>query len=90
MSSGASRVWRFSDDDTIEAAFGSAQSVTDTGGTTDAAETSAVTIGGTPTGGDYVIFQVFRDADNGSDTLAVNAKLLGVGLFYTINAATDA
>lgn len=82
-----------SDDDPVDAAFGTAVTVTD--GVTAAndlmitAETGAVTIGGTPAEGDLVVFQVYRDADNGSDTVAADAKLLSLKLFITTNAADD-
>ncbi|MEQ1868223.1 MAG: hypothetical protein ABL996_26700, partial [Micropepsaceae bacterium] len=82
-----------SDDDALDTAFGTAQTIVDTGGTTNdlyrSAETAAVTIGGTPAEGDVVIFQVYRDATNGSDTMAIDARLHGVALFYTTNANTD-
>ena len=92
-------VWSFqgvaiSNDDAIDAAFGTAQTVTDS--TTAAndvmatAATSAVTIAGTPAAGDLVIFQVYRDAANGSDTLAADAKLLAVRLYITTDAGSDA
>jgi hypothetical protein len=83
-----------SDDDVADTAFGTAVTVTD--GVTAAndimksAETTAVTIGGTPAEGDMVVFQVYRDAANGSDTCTVDAKLIGVELFITTNAANDA
>jgi hypothetical protein len=82
-----------SDDDAIDVAFGTAQTVTDTGGTTNdlyrSNETAAVTTAGTPAENDVVVFQVYRDATNGSDTLAIDARLHGVALFYTTNANTD-
>jgi hypothetical protein len=82
-----------SDDDALDAAFGTAQTVTDTGGTTNdlyrSTESAAVTIGGTPAENDVVVFQVYRDAASGSDTLAIDARLHGVALFYTTNANTD-
>lgn len=83
-----------SDDDTIAVNFGTAQSVTDTGGTTNdlyiTSETSAITVGGSPAAGDTVFFRVSRDATNGSDTLAIDARLMGVDVFVTTNADTDA
>lgn len=83
-----------SDDDTIAVNFGTAQSVTDTGGTTNdlyiSAETSAITVGGSPAKGDTVFFRVYRDATNGSDTLAIDARLHGVDVFVTTDADTDA
>jgi len=79
-----------SDDDVLDAAFGAAQTVTDTvTATTDlmqSAFTSAVSIGGSPAEGDTVIFQVYRAAG----TLATDAKLVGIRLNFTTNAATDA
>lgn len=82
-----------SDDDTLEVAFGTAQTVTDTGGTTDdlyqTAATSAVTIAGTPQAGDYVIFQVYRKAADAADTMAIDARLHGVTIFYVTDANTD-
>lgn len=84
----------FSDTDALDAAFGTAVTVTDTGGTADTAyhssETGAVTIGGTPAAGDLVLFQVYRDYDHASDTLDKDARLHGVALFYTVDAHNDA
>lgn len=83
-----------SDDDALDAAFGTAQTVTDSvtaaGDLMQSAATSAITIAGTPAAGDLVVFQAYRDADNGSDTLAGDARLHGVTLFYTIDTMTDA
>ena len=83
-----------SDGNALDTAFGTAVLVTDTGGTTntvyDSPESSAVTIGNTPAENDYVVFQVARVPANGSDTMAVDARLLGVRLFYTTNAGNDA
>lgn len=82
------------DDDPLDAAFGTAVTVTD-GASAAAedllitAESGAVTIAGTPAEGDLVAFQIFRDADNGSDTMSGDAKLLGLMLFITTNAADD-
>ncbi len=82
-----------SDDDAADAAFGTAAEVTDTGGTTNdlyrTSETSAITIAGSPAVGDNIIFQVYRKPADAGDTLAIDAGLLGVELFYTANAATD-
>lgn len=91
-------VWGFqgvsiSNDAVLDAAFGSAQTVTDgVTATTDlmqSAFTGAVTIGGSPAAEDLVVFQVYRDASSGSDTLASDAVLLAVRLNFTINAADD-
>lgn len=83
----------FSDDDALAANFGTAQTSTDTGGTTldhyVGPESSAITIAGTPAAGDTVFFRVFRDPTAGSDTMAVDADLIGIRLYYTTAAETD-
>lgn len=90
----ALQAFAFSDDDAADQAFGTEQVVTDTGGTTNdiyiTAESSAITVGGTPAEGDWVVFQVKRVPSNGSDTMAIDARLHGISLFYTTNANTDA
>lgn len=83
-----------SNDDVLDSAFGTAQEVTDgvtaAGDLMQSAETSAITIGGTPAEADWVVFQVYRNAASGSDTLAVDARLHGVALIYTTDTANDA
>jgi hypothetical protein len=82
-----------SDDDVIDAAFGTAQTVIDAvTAITDlmqSAFTAAMTVAGTPADNDLVCFQVYRDAGNGSDTLAADAKLIGIRLNITLSAADD-
>ena len=82
-----------SDDDAGDVAFGTAQTSTDTGGTTNdiyfGPESSAITIAGTPATGDSVQFQINRTVADGSDTMAIDARLHGIRLFFTTNAATD-
>lgn len=82
-----------SDDDTVDAAYGTAQTVTDTGGTTSdlyiTSATSAITLAGSPAEGDMVAFRVYRKAADASDTMTVDARLHGVRLFFTTNAGTD-
>lgn len=84
----------FGDNDVLDTAVGTAQSVTDgsngAGDLNISSATSAITIGGSPAAGDLVVFQVTRDADNGSDTLDGDAKLIAVKVNITINAPTDA
>lgn len=84
----------FSDLDNLDVAFGTAQVVTDTLGTAgylhQTAESAAITVAGSPADGDLVVFQVYRDVANGSDTLGQDALLLGIRLFYTTNLANDA
>lgn len=82
-----------SDDDAFDTAFGTAQEVTDTLHATNdqhtTAFTSAVTIGGTPNELDIVVFQVYRKASDGSDTLSADAKLIAIRLNITTNAGDD-
>lgn len=83
----------FGDDDALDQAFGTAQEVTDTGGTTNdnyiSPATSAITIGGTPAGGKTVVFQAYRDPANAADNMAVDAKLIAVLIEYPISQITD-
>jgi len=83
-----------SDGDAGDVAFGTAQSSTDTGGTTDdiyiGPESSAITVAGTPAAGDTVQFQIARAPADGSDTMAIDARLHGIRVFFTTNASTDA
>ncbi len=86
--------YAFSDDDAMDTAVSGQQIVTDTLITANdlhrTSESSAITIGGTPASGDLVYFEVTREVANGSDTLGVDAKLIGIRLFFTTNASTDA
>jgi hypothetical protein len=82
-----------SDDDAIDTAFGTAVTSTDTLIAANdihvGPASAAVTIAGTPAAGDWVAFQINRTVADASDTLAVDARLLGVRLFFTTNAADD-
>lgn len=86
--------YAISDTETIGATFSGGQTVTDTGATGDvqytSAATSAITILGTPAAEDVVYFRVYRKAADGSDTLAVDARLIAVVLYITTDAETDA
>jgi hypothetical protein len=53
-------------------------------------ESSALTVEGTPGAGDLVQFRVFRVIDHASDTMVAAARLLGINVFYTTDANTDA
>ena len=82
-------------DNTADIAFGTAAEVTDAGGgavedVLVTSASSAITIAGTPADDDYTFFQVYRDAADGSDTFTGDARLLGIKLFYTTDAANDA
>jgi hypothetical protein len=83
-----------SDDDAIDTAYGTEQVVTDTllsaGDMHITAESSAITIAGTPAAGDSVMFRVKRVPANASDTLAVDARLIAIDLFITTDAGNDA
>jgi hypothetical protein len=82
-----------SDDDALDQAFGTAITVTDTGGTTNdlyrGPESAPVTIAGAPVENDVVIFQLARDPANGADTMAIDARLHGIALYITYDAPTD-
>lgn len=82
-----------SDDDAMDVAFGSEVTSADTLLAANdchiAPETAAITVGGTPAESDRVQFQVSRNVADGGDTLGVDAKLLGVRVFYTTNAKND-
>lgn len=82
------------DNDAIGSAYGTAQTVTDThnGATYDmnvGADSSEITIAGSPGDNEMQYFRVYRDADDASDDLAVDAYLLGIQLSITTNAAND-
>ena len=83
----------FSNDDAGDAAFGTAQTSTDTGGTTndnyEGPETSAITIAGTPVAGDEIVIQVSRNPADVADTMAIDARLHGVVFYYTIDSLKD-
>ena len=83
------------DSDTIDIAFGTAVNITDAGiGTVEdqqvSAESSAVTIAGSPAVDQQTYFQIFRDANVGGDTYTGVARLLGIKIFFTTSAANDA
>ena len=82
-------------DDTADVVFGTATEVTDTaiGTVEDVQVTSAstaTTIAGTPADDDLTFFQLFRNAADGSDTFTGDARVMGIKLFYTTDAANDA
>jgi hypothetical protein len=84
-----------SDNDTIDIAYGTAVTVTDT--FHNAAEdlaitaaTSAMTLAGTPAEDDLAYFQVYRAATTGGDTTnSTDARLLGVKILFTTDAEND-
>ena len=50
---------------------------------------TALTVDNGPQDGGVVFFRIARDANNGGDTLASDALLLGVKVFYTSDQPTD-
>lgn len=85
--------YSFTNDDAMDTAVSGQQTSTDTLITANdlhvGPESSAITIGGTPAEGDCVYFEVTREVANGSDTLGVDAKLMGLKVIFTTNANTD-
>lgn len=82
------------DGDAMEIAMGTAVTATDTGGTTDtiyiSPVTAAMTVGGTFAAEDLLKFQVSRNPADGSDTMAVDARLHGVWVIVNNNRNTEA
>lgn len=83
----------FGDNDAADTAFGTAQTATDTGGTTNnvyiSPETAAITVAGSPAAEEWVVFQVARVPANASDTMAVDARLHGVKIHYDNDTMRD-
>jgi len=83
-----------SSDDTINVAFGSLIATTalaHSGTSNDlmvSVESGAVTIGGSPAVGDCCFFQINRDIS--ADNQSGDARLVGIKLFFTTDAANDA
>ena len=82
------------DNDSINTAFGTqvaptAKAHSGTANDLDVtAESGAVTIAGSPSTDEEVFFQISRDVS--ADSLTADAKLLGVKIFFTTDAANDA
>lgn len=76
----------YADDDALDTAGGTAQTSTDTllaaGDMHVGPASSAITIGGTAAANKPVQFTVYRDVSE--DTLAVDARLLGIEILYTL------
>ena len=82
------------DNETTNLAFGTAVVVDDAnqGAANElmiTAESGAITINGTPADDDLTFFQIFRDVSDSNDTAAEDARLLGIKLYYTIDAGND-
>jgi hypothetical protein len=82
----------YSDDDPLTGTWGSPFSVADAllavNDVHTSIESTAVTLGGTPASADFIMLQITRDVAN--DNLAADAKLLGISVRITTNAAKDA
>ena len=83
-----------SSDDTINTAFGTAAVTTalaHSGTSNDlmvSVESGAITIDGSPAAADCCFFQIARDVS--ADSQTGDARLIGVKVFFTTNAANDA
>lgn len=81
-----------SNDEAMDQGLSGFVEVTDTGGTTNhlyiSPESGAFPLTGAAAE-DLVLFQISRFPSSGSDTLAIDARLHGIKLIYTTNAATD-
>jgi hypothetical protein len=81
------------DNETIDVAYGTAVVVTDNAqGAVEellvSAESGAITIAGTPADNDLCYFRIYRDVSG--DAMAGDARLHGVKIFFTTDAANDA
>ena len=77
----------------INQAFGTQVNVTTTGGTANyqyiSPESAAITPGNSPAQSDTLYFQISRIIADAGDTLAVDARLHGIKIFYTTNLGSD-
>lgn len=83
-----------SDDDPLDVAYGTEQTVADTALTVGdlhrGPESAAITIAGAPVASDTVLFRIKRNPADASDTLAADARLIGVEIYLTTDAGSDA
>ena len=83
-----------SSDDTLDVAMGTAvpnTALAASGTANDLmvnVESGAVTIGGSPADADEIFFNIYRDVS--ADSQTADARLLGVKIFFTTDAANDA
>ena len=82
------------DGNALDTALGTAVLVTDTGGATNtlytSPESAAVTASNTPAKSDHVFFQLARVPADGADTMAVDARMVSLTIYYTTDAGNDA
>lgn len=84
----------FADGDSFDTAYGTAVVVTDDAqGAVEevdiTAESSALTIAGSPGAQELVCFDIYRDVSDGNDDLADDAWLVAVDVFFTTERPTD-
>ena len=84
-----------SDNDTIDVAYGTAVVVTDDNQSAAedmlvTAESSAITIAGTPADDDMCFFRIFRDVSDANDDMTEDARLIGIKLHFTTDEVNDA
>lgn len=82
------------DGDDSDVAYGTAVVVTDdaqsnAGDVLITAESSAVTVNGSPAAGELTQCRVFRDVSDANDDMTEDALLRGLRVFYTIDAADE-
>ena len=85
----------FADNDSIDTAYGTAVAVADAAqGAVEelfvTPESGAVTIQGSPGDNELTFFRIFRDVSDSNDDMAGDARVLGIKLFFTTDALTDA
>jgi hypothetical protein len=78
----------------MDVAFGTAVVVTDDAqsAATDVlatAESGDLTVAGSPTAGDLIYFQIFRDVSDANDDMTEDAGLIGVTIFFTTNDTNE-
>ena len=83
------------DGDVIDVAYGTAIVVTDdaqtaAGDTLVTDESAAVTIAGSPADDEMCYFRLLRDISDANDDMTEDAQLLGIKLFFTLDAEDDA
>lgn len=87
------RAVALSNDDAMDAAFGTGVNSDDTFIAANdlhiGPESATITIAGTPAAGDLVVFEVVRDVADANDTKSEDAKLIAVKVLITLNAADD-
>ena len=81
-------------DDTVDVVYGTAVVVTDDNISAAedcliTAESSAVTIAGSPSTDELCFFRIFRDVSDANDDMAEDARLIGIQMFVTTDAGED-